>query len=133
MTDFIAYIPLESLEVATPCRANWNKMQGDERTRYCGSCAKNVYNLSGMTRAEAEALVRSREGEICIRLMRRADGTVLTSDCPVGMQPARRAVKWTATTALILLAPLLPVGTTLLAASPATKQFCACGSRLRDI
>jgi hypothetical protein len=74
------HIPLEAIRIATPCSADWNKMQGDERARFCQTCAKNVYNPSGMTRDQAENLIR--EGDVCVRFYRRADGTILTDDCP---------------------------------------------------
>jgi hypothetical protein len=84
-------IELESLRVASPCQADWNKMAGDHQVRFCSGCQKNVYNLAGMTRDEAMALVRQNEGgEVCLRLHRRADGTVLTSDCPDGARRKRR-------------------------------------------
>jgi hypothetical protein len=75
---------IDRLRVASPCKADWNGMVGDDRVRFCGQCQKNVYNLSGMRRDEASALVRDRTGEMCVRFWRRADGTVLTADCPVG-------------------------------------------------
>lgn len=82
---------LESIAIASPCTASWEKMQGDDRVRFCGECEKNVYNLSAMPRQEAEDLLRSRpDGDICVRLYKRADGTVLTEDCPVGMKRKRR-------------------------------------------
>src|SRR6476646_493839 len=80
---------LENLRIATPCSADWSEMAGDDRVRFCGGCEKNVYNLSAMTRDEAEALVRDREGRLCVRLYQRADGTVLTQDCPVGVRRTR--------------------------------------------
>lgn len=81
---------LESLKVASPCKADWNAMVGDDKVRFCSGCEKNVYDLSGMTREEAETFVREREGGgACIRLHKRRDGTVLTSDCPVGAKNAR--------------------------------------------
>ena len=83
-------VSLEGLRVASPCKADWNAMAGDERVRFCGQCQKNVYNLSGMARAEAEALVHGAEGKLCIRMFRRADGTVLTGDCPDGVSRKRR-------------------------------------------
>ena len=48
------FIPLDSIQLATPCSADWNAMPGDSRTRFCASCAKNVYNLSAMSRDEAQ-------------------------------------------------------------------------------
>ena len=83
-------LPLfDGIRVASPCRADWNDMVGDDRVRFCGDCGKNVFNVSAMARDEAEALVRETQGDVCIRLYRRADGTLLTSDCPVGVRKAR--------------------------------------------
>lgn len=101
-------IPLESIRVASPCRADWDKMQGDDKARFCQSCAKNVYNLSAMSHKEAEALVQEKEGKLCVRFYERADGTVLTDDCPVGIKRLRRAalrpVAWLAAGAAALAA-----------------------------
>src|ERR1700722_11405454 len=81
---------LDNVSVAAPCTASWDQMVGDERVRFCGQCEKNVYNLSSLPRDEAEALLAAKEGSMCIRLFRRADGTVLTNDCPVGVTRRRR-------------------------------------------
>jgi hypothetical protein len=81
---------LEDVRIAAPCRARWEEMTGDDRVRFCGQCQMNVYNLSAMPRAEAEALLADREGRMCVRFYRRADGTVLTADCPVGAKRRRR-------------------------------------------
>src|SRR5207244_3242790 len=82
---------LEDLRIATPCNADWDDMaQVDgERVRFCGKCEKNVYNLSAMSRDAAEQLVREREGRVCVRFYQRADGTVLTGDCPVAVRKQR--------------------------------------------
>ncbi|HEX5707641.1 MAG TPA: hypothetical protein VFX96_10120 [Pyrinomonadaceae bacterium] len=84
--------PLDNLKVAAPCAADWSEMTGDERVRFCGSCELNVYNLSGMTRAEAEGLIANTEGRLCVRFFRRADGTILTENCPVGLRALKRRV-----------------------------------------
>ena len=80
---------LDGIRVASPCQAGWDSMSGDDLARFCSLCSKNVYNLSAMTTAEAVAFVADREGESCVRFYRRADGTTLTSDCPVGASKAR--------------------------------------------
>jgi hypothetical protein len=74
--------PLDDISIANPCEASWEQMRGDDRVRYCGACRLNVYNLSSMSWDEADALIRQKEGLLCVRLYRRADGTVLTRDCP---------------------------------------------------
>ena len=82
---------LDQVRVASPCKADWNEMLGDERVRFCLSCEKNVYNLSSMTTDDAESLLRKRLGnDLCVRFYQRADGTILTADCPVGVKKKRR-------------------------------------------
>jgi hypothetical protein len=80
---------LENARIGTPCAAKWDAMAGDDRVRFCEACGLNVYNLSALPRAEAERLIEEREGRICIRLYKRADGTVITADCPVGLRRLR--------------------------------------------
>ena len=75
---------LANVKVASPCSALWGQMAGDDRARFCAQCQKHVYNLSSLTADEAAALIREREGSLCARFYQRADGTVLTADCPVG-------------------------------------------------
>jgi hypothetical protein len=87
-------IPLDQITVASPCHASWDAMTGDDRARFCDRCEKKVYNLSGMTHAEARALVTQNEGKLCVRFYRRADGTMLTQDCPVGLAALRRPLYW---------------------------------------
>jgi hypothetical protein len=65
-------------------------MVGDEQVRHCGVCDKNVFNLSGMTREDAEAVIVAANGKLCVRYYRRADGTILSGDCPVGQRRVRR-------------------------------------------
>ena len=81
---------LDNIRVASPCSADWAKMSGDERTRHCGDCKKNVYNISAMTRDEAEALIVEKEGRLCLRYFQRADGTILLKDCTIGVRRKRR-------------------------------------------
>src|SRR4051812_17582198 len=83
-------LTLENLRIASPCDVAWESMQGDDRVRFCGQCKLNVYNLSGMSRRDAETLINDREGQICVSLLKRMDGTVLTQDCPVGLRAIRR-------------------------------------------
>ncbi len=80
---------LHAVDVQTPCHEPWESMTGDERVRFCGRCDKHVYNLSGMTRIEAEQFVSGATGSVCIRFFRRPDGTLLTEDCPVGVRGRR--------------------------------------------
>jgi hypothetical protein len=101
---------LDQVRVASPCQARWETLRGDDRVRFCDQCRKHVYDLSALTDAEAEALIRRTEGSLCARLHRRADGRVLTRDCPVG-QWRRRAGRLAAGLAAgLLLGTLAAVG-----------------------
>lgn len=80
---------LDDVMVAAPCNVGWENMQGDERVRFCNLCQLNVYNLSGMSDKEAEELLQISDSKICISLYRRADGTVMTDNCPVGLRKIR--------------------------------------------
>lgn len=81
---------LDNIRVASPCPALWSNMVGNERVRHCGDCKKNVYNLSGMTREEAETLILAKAGNLCVRYFQRKDGTILTADCVVGVSRGRK-------------------------------------------
>lgn len=88
--------PLAGVHVAAPCQADWNQMMGDERVRFCGACNLNVYNLSAMTRDQAETLIARTEGRLCVKFYRRRDGSIITQDCPVGLRAIRRRVSYLA-------------------------------------
>lgn len=93
---------LDQVRIAKPCPASWNEMQGDDRARHCELCKLNVYNLSDMTREEAQSFLRLAEGRVCVRYYQRPDGKVMTKDCPRGVAAARRqmALAFTATLAV---------------------------------
>ena len=81
----------ESIKIASPCKADWNEMTGDEQARFCSLCQQHVYNFSSMTGHEIAQLIKEREGQrTCVRFFKRADGTMMTKDCPVGFQQKRR-------------------------------------------
>jgi hypothetical protein len=83
---------LDVIEIASPCEVSWEAMDGDERVRRCDACKLSVYNIAELSRAEAEELIRSSEGRLCVRFFRRSDGTILTRDCPVGLRAVRRQI-----------------------------------------
>lgn len=74
---------LERAELAYPCPTP-EVLPHDGRVFHCQTCELNVFDISGMTRAEAEALIRTATGRLCLSLYRRADGKVQTQDCPSG-------------------------------------------------
>lgn len=96
MANFIN--SLDHVRIAAPCSADWDRMFAfdGERVRFCSQCNLNVYNLSGMTRSAAEALITKTEGRLCVRFYRRSDGSILTQNCPVGLSAIKRRVAWMA-------------------------------------
>lgn len=83
---------LDRIRIASPCHVSWESMTGTERARFCSQCKLHVYDFARLSRKEAVALVTNTQGRVCGRLHRRADGTILTSDCPVGLRAIRRRV-----------------------------------------
>lgn len=86
-------INLANIRIASPCPADWDRMVGDERVRHCSECNLNVYNLSAMTERQVQELIAGSRGKrLCTRFYRRADGTVLTQDCPWTLRALARKV-----------------------------------------
>lgn len=61
---------IDSVKVGKPCPEEWEKMSGNDRIRFCAHCAKNVRNLSALTRKEAARMVLASDGSICIRYIK---------------------------------------------------------------
>lgn len=99
---------LASLRIASPCKERWADMTGDDRVRVCNGCERPVFDLTELTRAEAEAVLATRGITPCVRLRRRADGTVITADCA----PAPRRQ-------LAVMAGAIAAGAALMTASSA--------------
>ena len=78
---------LDLVEIPIPCEVPWDAMPGDEQVRHCGQCKQNVYNVEAFTRAEALRLLGARA---CLRIYRRPDNTVITSDCRERLRAARK-------------------------------------------
>lgn len=122
-----AAISLDTISVASPCRASWDDMVGTDRARFCMQCRQHVYDLSGMNRTQAESLIRSKEGRLCVRFFRRQDGKVMTKDCPFGMRAIGRRLAWVLG---IAAAVFLTIGTALLAARSQSEDGVARPSAL---
>lgn len=102
-------------------------MVGDDGIRFCNYCRLNVYNLSSLSKADAEALLASTEGRLCARLYRRSDGTVTTKDCPVGLQALRRRMSRTAAAVFALLGTFTAVVT---GQTVKSKKDCTAQTRI---
>ncbi len=107
---------LDQIRIASPCDVPWDAMKGDDRRRYCDRCELHVHNISAMTRAEAEAFLQSAlsaGGRVCGTFYRRADGTILTQDCPVGLAALRRRARNTGLKVLAVVLTMLGMGSWL--------------------
>lgn len=93
------------ISIAAPCPARWEDLAGNDRVRFCDHCRKSVYNISVLTPSEADALLKAQNGNLCARIYRRTDRTVLMRDCPVGLARQWRHLKILASSgvAVILL------------------------------
>ncbi|MCB9598250.1 MAG: hypothetical protein H6719_36390 [Sandaracinaceae bacterium] len=101
-------LSLDVIDVPDPCPEPWDGMKGDDKVRFCGLCEKNVFHLSNMTRDDANELLAQATGEICVRFYRRADGTVVTTDCaPIRFAAMRRLARRTLTGAASMIVALL--------------------------
>jgi len=87
---------INNLRIASPCPMLWSDMQltPEEAVRFCGDCRKNVYDVSKMSATETALLLQKAEvsgTSMCMQLYQRADGTIITDDCPVGLRRIRDA------------------------------------------
>jgi len=97
---------LDRLSIPSPCSTNWNELVGDDRKRYCGQCAKIVYDFSKLTTTEVLALLTTLRGDVCARITRQPDGTMLTEKSlpvlPI-MRPRASPLASVAVTAMITI------------------------------
>ena len=57
---------------------NWAHMIGDAKARHCSQCSKMVHNLSAMPRWEADALLASGGGRLCIAFALTPEGRLVS-------------------------------------------------------
>jgi hypothetical protein len=81
---------LNQVHTAAPCSVDWDEMPGDDKVRSCQACRLSVYNLSAMDVEEAAERIAQDDDRLCVRFYRRRDGTILTQDCPVGVESTKR-------------------------------------------
>lgn len=95
---------LDNVYLASPCSIAWDTMTGDENKRSCNGCSRTVYNISDMTRQEAEAFLLANGTTECMKFYRRKDGTIMTDDCPRALRKIRDRCKLVANVAAGLVA-----------------------------
>src|SRR5437867_3186729 len=58
---------IDKIEVKSPCHEEWSDMLGNDKVRFCSHCAKDVNNISEMTRKQAMRVVQKFNGRLCVR------------------------------------------------------------------
>ena len=67
-------------------------MDGDDRERFCMQCSKTVFNISDLSKKEANQFLIEKVGvDTCVKFYRRQDGTIKTDNCPKIIRPLRNA------------------------------------------
>ncbi len=94
---------LDLVTIPNPCPVSWESMQGNARVRFCGECRLNVYNLSEMTRPEAEQLIEQHQGRLCVNFYQRSDGTILTQSCSRALRALQASRRWFHATVIALV------------------------------
>ena len=91
------YPSLPRIVIPIACTADWNTMlaiEADGRARLCRTCDMPVYDSRSMTRGELYRLIVKHEGLLpCLRLHRRADGTIVTGSCFAPLLRAGRLLR----------------------------------------
>jgi len=87
-------LDLNKIRIARPCDVPWDSMKGDDRERFCEQCKQSVHNIANMTRDEVVKLIE-KDGQPCMQVLRRKDGTVITRECRELRPPAMDDFKLT--------------------------------------
>lgn len=84
--------PLDNLILSYSCPINWDSMDGNERQRFCKQCSKTVFNISDLSKKEANQFLKEKvDSDTCVKFYRRTDGTIKTDNCPRVIRPLRNA------------------------------------------
>lgn len=109
---------LDKVIIAAPCTVSWDSMVGDNTSRLCSGCSRNVYNLSDMTAREAKEFLQKNGVKECLTFYRRSDGTIMTDNCPRGLRAIREQYRKVQRKAAILASSILA---TFVSFMPVTK------------
>ncbi len=66
---------VEFPDLSFSCPKLWAGMEGNEKTRFCDVCQKNVHNLSMMNAGERRALLASTGESPCVAYFKHVNGT----------------------------------------------------------
>ncbi|MEM9175788.1 MAG: hypothetical protein AAGC67_11185 [Myxococcota bacterium] len=80
----------DRLRITRPCPIDWASRGEEPGGRFCDHCRKDVLDVEAMSSEELETLVASGE-EVCVRIARLPDGSLLTRDTPRARRVAAMA------------------------------------------
>src|SRR3954465_15633251 len=99
-----------SWNIPKPCAADWDKMSGDDRRRFCGHCRKHVHNISAMSERERAKFAKPENQRACVVYFQRPDGKIAGLSSLARLRrwfPLLRLAGWSA---LVTLLPLILTG-----------------------
>lgn len=56
------------LTIPEPCHEDWAKMTPTEQGKFCGSCQKEVFDMTSTSEDEAVNKIHNSKGELCVRI-----------------------------------------------------------------
>ncbi len=56
------------LTIPEPCHEDWAKMTPTEQGKFCGSCQKEVFDMTSASEDEAAKKIHHSTGELCVRI-----------------------------------------------------------------
>jgi hypothetical protein len=98
-------------------------MMGCGRARSCGSCGRDVYDIASLSAEDAMAVLGAGGEPSRTRLYVRHDGSVMRTDCPVGVRRKRVRRVLFAALAVLTCAALAPWPPPQLLAGPTEADF----------
>jgi hypothetical protein len=66
--------------IEKPCPVSWDKMEGDEKRRYCEVCRLHVHNLSEMSLKEQRDLLSQNQERVCVSYVAKPDAERVSAD-----------------------------------------------------
>jgi len=103
--------PSEFPEITFKCPKVWAQMQGDERTRFCDVCNRQVHNLSLMNKQERRALLTAEGQSPCVAYFKHLNGAPIDVTALSEANPLKHVLTQAAVLSLSTLS-LLPACST---------------------
>lgn len=126
--------PLDRINIASPCSADWDEMVGNQQVRFCQHCSMYIHDLSKITRKDAIRLVAASKGKLCVRYLRRPDGTVETASRAAPVSQVKRRLSRIAAGAFTASLSLASNAAAVSAARPAeSNQLVRIQSAVRKL